>query len=98
MVIERADLSITSGRESEFETAMQHGCELLRSAPGCISVTLSRCIERPQRYELELRWESIADHTAFTQTDQFMAFRKLAGPFFSERPLTEHYQSITQTP
>jgi heme-degrading monooxygenase HmoA len=98
MVIERADLSIISGRESEFETVMQHGCKLLRSAPGCISVTLSRCIERPQRYELALRWEAMADHTAFTQTDQFMAFRTLAGPFFSERPLTEHYQLIDQAP
>lgn len=98
MVKERADLSIKPGQESEFETAMKHGCTLLRSARGCISVALSRCIERPQRYELVLQWESISDHTAFTKTDQFAAFRTLAGPFFSERPLTEHYQPIADSP
>lgn len=97
MVIERADISVTTGRESEFETAMQQGSALLRAASGCTGVSLSRCIERPQRYELKINWESVGHHTDFTRTEEFKQFRELAGPFFTERPLMEHYQPVSQT-
>jgi len=97
MVIERADLSITTGREAEFEKAMQQGCTLLAGATGCTGVALSRCIERPHRYELQIRWDSVNHHTEFTRTEDFKKFRELVGPFFTERPLMEHYQVISQT-
>ena len=72
MVTERADIGIVAGREAEFEAAMhQQGCALLRGASGCLAVSLSRCVERPGRYELELHWESITRHTDFTHTDEF---------------------------
>ena len=97
MVIERADISVTTGRESEFETAMQPGIALLAAASGCTGVSLSRCIERPQRYELKIRWQSVGHHTEFTRTEDFKTFRDLAGPFFTERPLMEHYQLVSGT-
>jgi len=97
MVIERADIVVTAGRESEFEAAMQHGCQLLLAAAGCTGVALSRCIERPQRYELRINWETRDHHAEFTRTDEFKTFRELAGPFFTERPLMEHYRHIHRT-
>jgi heme-degrading monooxygenase HmoA len=97
MVIERVDILVTEGRESEFEAAMQRGCALLSAAAGCTAVALSRCIERPSRYELKLHWETRERHTEFTQTDEFKTFRELAGPFFADRPVMEHYRQIHGT-
>lgn len=94
MVTERADIAVIPGREAEFETAMTRGRALLAGAPGCNAVSLSRCVERPSRYVLQLEWNSIADHQAFTKTADFQAFRDLAGPFFGERPAMEHFQQV----
>lgn len=94
MVTERADIVVHAGQEAEFEAAMQRGCSLLASAKGCGSVSLLRCIERPSRYWLQLEWNSIEDHQAFTKTPAFQTFRELAGPFFSERPAMEHFTLI----
>jgi heme-degrading monooxygenase HmoA len=94
MVTERADIAVIPDREAEFETAMTRGCALLAGAPGCTAVSLWRCVERPSRYALQIEWNSIADHLAFTKTTDFQAFRDLAGPFFVERPATEHFQQI----
>ena len=94
MVIERVELSVTPGREADFEAAMETGCALLSEAQGCTSVALARGVERPSRYLLMLRWQSIDDHTAFTGTAGFTAFGKLAGPFFAERPAMEHFTPL----
>src|ERR1700728_2490555 len=94
MVTERADVAIVPGREGDFEAVMVRGCALLAAATGCLGVSLSRCIERPSRYQLQVRWHSIADHQAFTKTPDFQTFRELASPFFSERPVMEHYQQV----
>jgi heme-degrading monooxygenase HmoA len=94
MVIERVELSIVPGRETEFEAAMERGRSLLAGASGCASVSLARCVERPSRYLLLLRWNSVDHHIAFTKTPEFLAFRDLAGPFFAERPAMEHFQPV----
>jgi heme-degrading monooxygenase HmoA len=94
MVTERADIAIVPGREADFETAMVRGCALLAGAAGCLGVSLSRCVERPSRYQLQIRWHLITDHQAFTKTADFQTFREIAGPFFSDRPATEHFQQV----
>ena len=94
MVIERADIAVTPGRESEFETMMARACTLLAGAAGCTAVSLLRCIERPSRFALHIEWNSIADHQTFTKTPEFQAFRDLVGPFFAERPAMEHFQQV----
>ena len=94
MVTERADLSITPGRETDFESAMTRGVALLAGAAGSGGAVLLRCVERPSHYMLQIQWDAITDHQAFTKTPQFQAFRELAGPFFAERPQMEHYQTV----
>ena len=94
MVIERVDIAVISGRESEFESTMTRGCALLAGAAGCTAVSLLRCIERPSRFALHLEWNSIADHQAFTKTPEFQAFKDLAGPFFAERPAMDYFQQV----
>jgi heme-degrading monooxygenase HmoA len=97
MVIERVEFPVAVGREADFEAAMQRGAALLAAAPGCVSVTLARGIERSSRYLLMLTWRSLDHHTAFTAADGFSRFRELAAPFFAERPAMEHFQPVFST-
>ena len=94
MVVEHVELSIVPGREAEFETAMARGIALLGGATGCTSVVFARGVERPSRYLLQLQWQAIDDHIAFTKTADFTAFKELAGPFYAERPSMEHFRPV----
>jgi quinol monooxygenase YgiN len=94
MVIERVDIGIVAGREVDFEFAMKRGCALLKAAAGCTAVTLSRCVERPTRYMLQITWLAIADHEAFTKTADMQEFRSILGPFMGEKPAMEHFQPV----
>jgi quinol monooxygenase YgiN len=94
MVIERVDFGIVAGREIDFELAMQRGSALLKAAAGCTAVMLSRCVERPTRYMLQVTWIAIADHEAFTKTADIQEFRTLVGPFVGEKPTMEHFKQV----
>jgi heme-degrading monooxygenase HmoA len=94
LVTEQADIAVIPGREGEFEAAMICGCALLARAPGCNTVSLFRCVERPSRYASPREWNSITDHQACAKTTDFRAFRDLAGPFFGERPAMKHFQQV----
>ncbi|MDB5597896.1 MAG: yczJ, partial [Hyphomicrobiales bacterium] len=96
MIIERAELSVLSGKEPEFELAMHRGCALLAAANGCRAVTLHRGLERPSTYLLLLQWDAVADHTAFTETPAFQEFRALIGPFFCAKPQMEHFVALPE--
>ena len=94
MVIERVELAIVAGRETEFEAAMVRGQALLAGAAGCHSVSLARGIERPDHYLLMLQWDAVASHVAFTQTPAFAEFGQLVGPFFAGKPAMEHFAPL----
>lgn len=97
MITERADLSIADATAAEFEAAMTRGIPLLAGAAGAGKVTLMRCIERPTRYMLAIQWLSVSHHEQFRSTAEFKTFVGLVGPFFVERPVTEHYQPIAES-
>ena len=91
MVIERAELPITPGREREFEAQFVDARRYLLEAEGCRNVSLARGVESPAKYLLLIEWDSLEAHRAFTRTPGFEQFRSLAGPFFAGRPNTEHF-------
>jgi heme-degrading monooxygenase HmoA len=97
MITERADLSIAIDKAGEFESAMARGIPLLAAAHGAGKVTLTRCIERPARYMLQIQWHSMSNHEDFTKTPEFKTFVGIVGPFFVERPSTEHFQPVTES-
>jgi heme-degrading monooxygenase HmoA len=97
MITERADLTIAPDKASEFESAMAQGIPLLASAKGAGQVTLMRCIERPTRYMLAIQWQALSDHENFTKTPEFKTFVGIVGPFFVERPSTEHFNPVLVT-
>jgi heme-degrading monooxygenase HmoA len=91
VVIERAELPITLGREREFEEVFARARRHLEEAPGCRQVSLARGVETPSKYLLLIRWETLEAHRAFTSTPSFESFKALAAPFFAGRPNTEHF-------
>lgn len=94
MVIEHVSLSIHKGQTAEFEAAMDRAKSILLNAKGCRAVSLARGIESPAKYVLQIRWDSVDAHMAFTESDGIGAFRALIGSFFAERPQMEHFSPL----
>jgi heme-degrading monooxygenase HmoA len=94
MVIERAELPIASGREEDFERQFPAAGALIRAAPGCRSVALSRGVEQGSKYLLLVEWNALEDHHAFAQSESLARFRELVGAFFAGKPATEHFRVL----
>ncbi len=98
MILERAVLVVTPGTEPEFEAAMEQAKEVIAQAPGFRSLRLQRGIEQPSTYLLLVEWETIEDHTqGFRESERFVRWRELIGPYFAAAPEVEHYTSALVT-
>lgn len=62
MILEHAVLEVVSGQEDQFEHAFDEAKEIISSMPGFLSVSLSRCVERPVAYLLLVEWTRLEDH------------------------------------
>ena len=94
MVIEIADIEIAPDSAAAFEHAVSEAAEFFRAAPGCTSFALRRSIENPGHYQLVVGWARVEDHTEmFRNSDGFLKWRELAGPFFAKPPVVEHYET-----
>lgn len=92
MLLERAELSIKEGLESDFAAAMdERGLVLLASVPGVKSVSFGRGVESPGKFMLLLEWESMEAHIAFTKTPSFTAFLEVTSPY-SKGGKMEHFE------
>jgi heme-degrading monooxygenase HmoA len=97
MILEIAQIDVKPGMEAEFEGAVAKAAPLFRNAKGCIAMELQRSIERPSRYRLFVRWETLEDHTvAFRGSPAFQEWRGLVGPYFESPPEVEHTQQAFQ--
>ncbi|MDB6159000.1 MAG: antibiotic biosynthesis monooxygenase [Gammaproteobacteria bacterium] len=94
MIIERAELPITPGQESDFEGQFAIAAPYLREARGCARVSLARGVESSSKYLLLIEWESIEAHHAFTLSEGFDRFRDLVARFFAGKPDTEHFAPL----
>ncbi len=96
MVLEIADIRIASGQQAAFEEAIQHGIATVASkAKGFRSFSVNRCSETPERYVLQIQWETLEDHTvSFRQGPLFAQWRAIVGPFFAAPPLVEHFSLV----
>jgi heme-degrading monooxygenase HmoA len=91
VVLEVARISIAEGDEEPFELAMAEAKAVLAASPGFLGAELHRGIERPSEYWLLVRWETLESHTVeFRQSDRFVRWRQLIGPYFAAPPETVH--------
>lgn len=95
MCLEIAAIEVIAGEETAFESAVAEAAPLFLRAKGCRGMQLQRCVERPSHYRLVVKWETVEDHTVhFRQSEDFQAWRRLAGPHFASPPMVEHTRQV----
>jgi heme-degrading monooxygenase HmoA len=98
MILEQAVFQITPGSEAEFEAAVERAKEVIAQASGFRSLKLLRGIEQPSTYLLLNEWDAVGDHMqGFRESELFVRWRELIGPYFAAVPEMQHYESPTVT-
>jgi heme-degrading monooxygenase HmoA len=95
-VLEVAILDVRPGAEHEFETAFAEAEGIIASMPGYLEHSLSRCIEKPSRYILLVKWRRLEDHTkGFRESHEYSRWKSLLHHFYEPFPEVEHYENIS---
>ena len=99
MILEIADIRIQPGTQAEFEAAIKKATEaVLPKAKGVRGFKVNHCVETPERYVLQIFWDTLEDHTVgFRQGPLFTEWRSLIGPFFASAPNVEHFTLVTKS-
>ena len=99
MILELADIRIQPGQNAAFEAAIIHAAQtVLMQAKGAQGYKTNRGIENPERYVLQIFWDTLEDHTVgFRQSELFTQWRAIIGPFFAAPPVVEHFDLVTQS-
>ncbi len=98
MILELADIRIARGQNAAFEEAIQRGINtVIARAHGFKGAKVNRGIESPERYILQIFWETLEDHTvAFRGGPLFPEWRAIVGPFFAAPPVVEHFELVSK--
>ncbi len=97
MITEQALLDVRPGREPEFEAVFAEAKAIIAASPGFCSLELLRCIERPNRYLLLVRWERLEDHTeGFRASAGYEEWKRLLHHFYDPAPTVEHFTPVSQ--
>jgi heme-degrading monooxygenase HmoA len=93
MIMEIAHLEVKPGSEKDFEAGVTKAVPLFQRAKGCKGMELQRSHEKPQRYRLFVKWETVENHTVdFRGSADFQEWRKLVGDYFAAPPEVEHVE------
>jgi heme-degrading monooxygenase HmoA len=90
MILEHAQLTVTPGREEEFERAIVLALPVIESAPDCHGAEVRRQVEDGSNYLLLIRWSSVEAHMAFRETPLFDEWKSLTHVFYSQPPTVTH--------
>jgi len=98
MITEIAQIDVKAGSEKDFEAAVAKARAVFSRAKGCHGLELHKSIEKPQRYRLMVKWETLENHTVdFRGSDLFAEWRGLVGPYFATAPDVEHTETVVTT-
>ena len=99
MILELADIRIAPGQNAAFEEAIERGLRTVIShAKGFAGFKVNRGMESPERYILQIFWDTLEDHTVgFRQSEAFAQWRAIVGPFFASPPMVEHFELVTRS-
>jgi hypothetical protein len=64
MVLEIAQINVKPGLEAEFEAGVAKAQPIFERAKGCKGMELHRSVEKPSRYRLLVKWETLQNHNA----------------------------------
>jgi heme-degrading monooxygenase HmoA len=95
MILEIACVEIPPESHDAFRASITRAVdEVLTSSPGFIDFALHQGIERPNAYQLHIRWATLEDHIiGFRESERFAAWRGIIGGFFVAPPVVEHWSS-----
>jgi len=95
MITEIAQIDIKAGSEAAFEAAVDKARVVFKRAQGFHGLELHRSIEKPQRYRLMVKWETLENHTVdFRGSENFAEWHGLVGAFFASPPEVEHTETV----
>jgi heme-degrading monooxygenase HmoA len=95
MITEIAQIDVKPGTEKDFEAAVAKARPLFLRAKGGKGIELHKSIEKPSRYRLLAKWETLENHTVdFRGSADFGEWRVLVGQYFASPPEVEHTETV----
>jgi heme-degrading monooxygenase HmoA len=95
VIVEHALLPVRDGMIEEFQSAFAIAKSIIGRMPGFRSLTLSRCVERPDVFLLLVEWDRLEDHTVgFRGSPEYRQWRELLHRFYEPFPVVEHFQPV----
>jgi heme-degrading monooxygenase HmoA len=93
VILEIADIRIAPGQQAAFDEAIERGLStVISQAPGFRGWKVNKGVESPERYLLQIFWDTLEDHTVgFRGGPLFAQWRAIVGPFFAQPPQVEHF-------
>ena len=92
MILELADIRIQPGQQAAFDEAIERAIRtVIAKAKGFQGYKINKGIESPERYLLQIFWDTLENHTVdFRESPAFAEWRGIVGPFFAGPPTVEH--------
>jgi heme-degrading monooxygenase HmoA len=95
MITEIAQIDVKPGSERDFEAAVAQARAAFGRSKGFHGFELHKSIEKPQRYRLMVKWETLENHTVdFRGSENFTEWRGLVGQYFASPPEVEHTNTV----
>jgi heme-degrading monooxygenase HmoA len=95
MITEIAQIDVKPGMEKEFEAGVAKATPVFQRAKGCRGLAVERSIEKPNRYRLFIKWDTVEDHTVgFRGSADFQEWRACVGHCFESPPTVEHTEQV----
>jgi heme-degrading monooxygenase HmoA len=96
MILEVADIRIRPGEQAAFDEAITRGLNtVISKAAGYRRHQVWKGIETPERYLLQIEWDTLEAHTVgFRGSPAFADWRAIVGPFFAGPPTVEHFNLL----
>jgi quinol monooxygenase YgiN len=96
MVLEIAEIYIRPGEHEAFEEAIERALRTITAkAKGATGYKLHRGVESPERYVMQVLWESLEDHmVTYIGTPEREIWRSIVTPFFAQPPKMEHFSLV----
>jgi quinol monooxygenase YgiN len=97
MILEIAEIHIRPGDQAAFEQAIEGALRTITAkAKGVTGYRLHRSIESPERYVMQISWNSVDDHmVTYLQSPERDVWRSIVSPFFARPPQYQHFTQVT---
>ena len=96
MILEIAELRIRPGEQTAFEEAIGRALRTITAkAKGATGYKLLKGVESPERYVMQVSWESVEDHAVtYLQAPEHDVWRSIVRPFFAQPATCEHFTLV----